>query len=118
MPSTAQIKRWRARRANGRTIREIANEANVAPSTVHRALSRSTPSPARVRPTADIGRIASTVSIAHQISIMSPSMHQSLVKAVAPLNNVHTLMLAADVTRVLKEVQRDVLRALGFTTTV
>lgn len=49
---------------------------------------------------------------------MSPSMHQSLVKAVAPLNNVHTLMLAADVTRVLKEVQRDVLRALGFTTTV
>lgn len=110
MPTPAQFNRWRARHAKGWSIRRIA-EAETRPkvsrSTVHRALTLPVRLDARRRPYVDIGTLERCMRISSNIqSIHAPSA--------ARLRNLHNGMLAADVTRILKEVQRDVVKALGF----
>ena len=110
MPTTAQFNRWRARHAKGWSIRRIA-EAETRPkvsrSTVHRALTLPVRLDARRRPYVDVGTLERCMRIAAHIQ----PIHQP---SYLLLRNLHNGMLATDVTRVLKEVQRDVIKALGF----
>ena len=107
MPSTAQIQRWRTQRADGRSLRYIADQSGVAPSTVHRALALPPPSIERARPLVDIALLARLRGIIANVqSIHAPSA--------ASLRNIHRDMLATDATRIIKETKRDVLKALGY----
>lgn len=110
MPTPAQFNRWRARHAKGWSIRRIA-EAETRPkvsrSTVHRALTLPVRLDTRRRLYVDIGTLARCNRIAANIHAFYPEGYRRL-------RNLHADMLATDVTRVLKEVQRDVLKALEF----
>lgn len=110
MPTAAQLRRWRLRQTNGWSIRRIAaaeTKPKVSHMAVHRALATPTVVDSRRKPRVDIGTLARCNRIAANIHAFHPEGYRRL-------RNLHADMLATDVTRVLKEVQRDVLKALGF----
>lgn len=110
MPTAAQIRRWRLRLANGWSIRRIANaetKPKVSHSTVHRALNAPVAVDIRRKPRVDPARV-------EQCRRLSINIRNIDLSSAHRLRNVHLDMYASDVTRILKEVQRDVIKALGF----
>lgn len=110
MPTAAQTRRWRMRRDQGWSIRRIADaerKPRVSHSTVHRALNAPVAVDVRRKPRVDPARVEQCRRLSINIRNIDPSSAHRL-------RNVHLDMYASDVTRVLKEVQRDVLKALEF----
>lgn len=110
MPTTAQIRRWRLRFANGWSIRRIASAETkpmVSHSTVHRALHMPVTVDQRRKPRVDPARVALCRAISVRVAALDPPSAKRL-------GNVHLDMYASDVTAILRETRRDVLKALGF----
>lgn len=109
MPTLAQINKWRAMRAAGKSYRFIANtsrpRSNVA--AVYRACQTPETKAERAKRMVDLATLSKCRGIAANIKDLHYESYQRL-------HQVHRDMLAADVTTVINETRREVLKALGY----